>query len=217
MNHHQTELKKELKVRHITMISLGGIIGAGLFVGSGSLINMAGPASIFSYALAGLLVVLVMRMLGEMSMINPSSGSFCHVCSGSTRSVGWIHNRLAILVFFWVIVIAVEAIAGANIIQYWFPSLPSWSASLVLTFLLTLTNVYSVKSFGEFEYWFSLIKVVSIVFIFLILGGAIIFGFVPGTESPGISNLIHRGGFFSKRNQFYIVGNHSRYVLVYGE
>lgn len=194
MNHSPTELKKDLKIRHITMISLGGIIGAGLFVGSGSLINMAGPASIFSYALAGLLVILVMRMLGEMSMVNPSSGSFATYAREALGpwagyTIGWLYW------FFWVIVIAVEAIAGANIIQYWFPSLPGWSVSLILTFLLTLTNLYSVKSFGEFEYWFSLIKVVSIG-LFLILGGAIIFGFFPGIESPGTSNLIHHGGFF---------------------
>ncbi|MEV5116746.1 amino acid permease [Peribacillus frigoritolerans] len=193
MNHQQPELKKELKIRHITMISLGGIIGAGLFVGSGPLINMAGPGSIFSYALAGLLVILVMRMLGEMSTANPSSGSFSTYAREAIGpwagyTIGWLYW------FFWVIAIAVEAIAGATIIQYWFPSLPSWSVSLMLTFLLTLTNIYSVKSFGEFEYWLSMIKVVSIV-LFLILGGAIIFGFIPGIESPGTSNLLHRGGF----------------------
>ncbi|MGG1677736.1 amino acid permease [Neobacillus sp. NRS-1170] len=193
MNHQQTELKKDLKIRHITMISLGGIIGAGLFVGSGSLINSAGPASIFSYVFAGLLVILVMRMLGEMSIVNPSIGSFSTYARDALGpwagyTIGWLYW------FFWVIVIAVEAIAGANIIQYWFPSWSSWTVSLALTFLLTLTNLYSVKSFGEFEYWFSLIKVVSIV-LFLILGGAIIFGFIPGVESPGTSNLIHRGGF----------------------
>ncbi|MDN3017208.1 amino acid permease [Paenibacillus sp. BSR1-1] len=193
MNHQQTELKKDLKIRHITMISLGGIIGAGLFVGSGSLINSAGPASIFSYVFAGLLVILVMRMLGEMSIVNPSIGSFSTYARDALGpwagyTIGWLYW------FFWVIVIAVEAIAGANIIQYWFPSWPSWEVSLALTFLLTLTNLYSVKSFGEFEYWFSLIKVVSIV-LFLILGGAIIFGFIPGVDSPGSSNLLHRGGF----------------------
>lgn len=193
MNHQQTELKKDLKIRHITMISLGGIIGAGLFVGSGSLINVAGPASIFSYVFAGLLVVLVMRMLGEMSIVNPTSGSFATYAREALGpwagyTIGWLYW------FFWVIVIAVEAIGGANIIQYWFPSLPSWSVSLALTFLLTLTNLYSVKSYGEFEYWFSLIKVVSIV-LFLILGGAIIFGLIPGVHSPGTTNLLHRGGF----------------------
>jgi GABA permease len=193
MNHQQTELKKDLKIRHITMISLGGIIGAGLFVGSGSLINVAGPASIFSYVFAGLLVVLVMRMLGEMSIVNPTSGSFATYAREGLGpwagyTIGWLYW------FFWVIVIAVEAIGGANIIQYWFPSLPSWSVSLALTFLLTLTNLYSVKSYGEFEYWFSLIKVVSIV-LFLLLGGAIIFGLIPGVHSPGTTNLLHRGGF----------------------
>ncbi len=193
MKHQQTELKKDLKIRHITMISLGGIIGAGLFVGSGSLINVAGPASIFSYVFAGLLVVLVMRMLGEMSIVNPTSGSFATYAREGLGpwagyTIGWLYW------FFWVIVIAVEAIGGANIIQYWFPSLPSWSVSLALTILLTLTNLYSVKSFGEFEYWFSLIKVVSIA-LFLILGGAIIFGLIPGVHSPGTTNLLHRGGF----------------------
>ena len=171
-SHQQPELKKELKIRHITMISLGGIIGAGLFIGSGSLINTAGPGSIFSYAFAGLLVILVMRMLGEMSTANPSSGSFATYAREALGpwagyTIGWLYW------FFWVIVIAVEAIAGSTIIQYWFPSLPSWGVSLTLTFLLTLTNLYSVKSFGEFEYWFSLIKVVSLV-LFLLLGGAII-------------------------------------------
>ncbi|MCP1447971.1 amino acid permease [Priestia megaterium] len=193
MSHQPPELKKELKIRHITMISLGGIIGAGLFIGSGSLINAAGPGSIFSYAFAGLLVILVMRMLGEMSTANPSSGSFATYAREALGpwagyTIGWLYW------FFWVIVIAVEAIAGSTIIQYWFPSLPSWGVSLILTFLLTLTNLYSVKSFGEFEYWFSLIKVVSLV-LFLLLGGAIILGLIPGVESPGASNLLHRGGF----------------------
>ncbi|MED4060480.1 amino acid permease [Priestia megaterium] len=194
MNSHlQPQLKKELKIRHITMISLGGIIGAGLFIGSGSLINTAGPGSIFSYAFAGLLVILVMRMLGEMSTANPSSGSFSTYAKEALGpwagyTIGWLYW------FFWVIVIAVEAIAGANIIQYWFPSFPSWGVSLTLTFLLTMTNLYSVKSFGEFEYWFSLIKVVSIV-LFLLLGIAIICGFIPGIDSPGTSNLLHKGGF----------------------
>lgn len=193
MNHQQPELKKELKIRHITMISLGGIIGAGLFIGSGTLINSAGPGSIISYGFAGLLVILVMRMLGEMSTANPSSGSFSTYAREAIGpwagyTIGWLYW------FFWVTVIAVEAIAGSTIIQYWFPGLPSWALSLILTFLLTLTNVFSVKSFGEFEYWFSLIKVVSLV-LFLILGGAIIFGFIPGIEPPGTSNLLHRGGF----------------------
>ncbi|MEH7210424.1 amino acid permease, partial [Priestia megaterium] len=117
MHDQQPELKKELKTRHITMISLGGVIGAGLFIGSGTLINTAGPGSIISYAFAGLLVILVMRMLGEMSTANPSSGSFATYAREALGpwagyTIGWLYW------FFWVIVIAVEAIAGATIIQY---------------------------------------------------------------------------------------------------
>lgn len=204
MNHQQTELKKGLKIRHITMISLGGIIGAGLFVGSGPIINSTGPAAIVSYALAGLLVVLVMRMLGEMSAANPSSGSFSTYAREALGpwagyTIGWLYW------FFWVIVVAVEAIAGASIVQFWLPSVPLWLISFLLTVLLTLTNVYSVKSFGEFEYWFALIKIVSIV-LFLLLGGAILFDLIPHVDSPGLSNLMDRGGFLPNGISSIIVG-----------
>jgi GABA permease len=186
-------LQKDLKIRHITMISLGGVIGAGLFVGSGAVIHSTGPGSIISYAFAGLLVIFLMRMLGEMATVHPTSGSFAvyareAIGPWAGYTIGWLYW------FFWVIVIAIEATAGAGIIQYWYPQAPNWLLSLGLTILLTLSNIYSVKSFGEFEYWFSLIKVVSIV-LFLILGFAAIFGIIPGTHSPGLSNLIGRGGF----------------------
>jgi GABA permease len=186
-------LKKDLKIRHVTMISIGGVIGAGLFVGSGAVIHSAGPGSIISYALAGLLVVFVMRMLGEMAAARPSSGSFATYARDAIGpwagyTIGWLYW------FFWVIVIAVEATAGAGILKYWLPNAPLWLMSLILTILLTLTNVYSVKSFGEFEYWFSLIKVVSIT-VFILMGIAVILGLFPGAESPGLSNLIGRGGF----------------------
>ncbi|MCI0766760.1 amino acid permease [Bacillus sp. TL12] len=175
------------------MISIGGVIGAGLFMGSGAVIHSAGPGSIVSYALAGLLVVFVMRMLGEMASSNPTSGSFSTYAREAIGpwagyTIGWLYW------FFWVIVIAIEATAGAANIQYWFPDIPAWLLSLILTVLLTLTNIYSVKSFGEFEYWFSLIKVVAII-LFLGLGLSVIFGLVPGTEAPGLSNLTGQGGF----------------------
>jgi GABA permease len=187
------ELKKDLKIRHITMISLGGVIGAGLFVGSGAIIHSTGPGSLISYALTGLLVIFLMRMLGEIASVNPTSGSFATYASEAIGpwagyTIGWLYW------FFWVIVIAIEATAGAGIIQYWYPQIPNWVLSLGLTILLTLSNVFSVKSFGEFEYWFSIIKVVSIV-LFLILGFAAIFGIIPGSHAPGLSNLVGRGGF----------------------
>ncbi|WCK54085.1 amino acid permease [Aneurinibacillus sp. Ricciae_BoGa-3] len=203
MEQKTTHLKKDLQIRHITMISIGGVIGAGLFMGSGAVIHSAGPGSLVSYALAGLLVVFVMRMLGEMSSINPTSGSFSTYAREAIGpwagyTIGWLYW------FFWVIVIAIEATAGATIIQYWLP-LPSWLTSLVLTILLTLTNIYSVKSFGEFEYWFSLIKVVTIV-LFLCLGLGVMFGLIPGTGTPGLSNLIGKGGFMPNGLGSVLVG-----------
>ncbi|MGG0237391.1 GABA permease [Bacillus rhizoplanae] len=196
MEQQQNKLQKQLKSRHVTMISLGGIIGAGLFVGSGAVIHETGPGAILSYAIAGLLIVLLMRMLGEMAVVNPDSGSFSTYARQAIGpwagyTIGWLYW------FFWVIVIAIEATAGGAIVHGWIPSMPIWLVSLILTLLLTLTNIYSVKSFGEFEYWFSMIKIVAII-AFICIGVAIIFGFIPGVESPGLSNLTEHGGFMPK-------------------
>ena len=110
-----------------------------MFVGSGAVVHSAGPGSIVSYALAGLLVIFVMRMLGEMAAVNPTSGSFATYAReaiGPGRVItGWLY-------WFLVIVIAIEATAGAGIIQYWIPQIPLWLLSLILTILLTLTNVF---------------------------------------------------------------------------
>nr|WP_233204979.1 GABA permease [Geobacillus sp. WSUCF-018B] len=192
MGMNDSGLQKGLKERHMAMIAIAGVIGAGLFVGSGAVIHSTGPGAVFSYALAGALVVLVMRMLGEMAAARPTSGSFAayaHEAIGPWAgfTVGWLYW------FFWVIVIAIEANAGAAIIQYWFPSIPLWLLSLILTILMTLTNIWSVKSYGEFEYWFAFIKVASIV-LFLILGLAFIFGLAPGNDPVGLKNLTGHGG-----------------------
>ena len=193
MNNQQGELKSDLKIRHISMISIAGVIGAGLFIGSGAVINSSGPGAILSYALAGLIVVLVMRMLGEMAAAYPTSGSFSTYASEAIGpwagfTIGWLYW------FFWVVVIGIEAIAGAAIMNYWIPDFPLWLMALILTVLLTITNLFSVKSFGEFEYWFALIKVVSIG-LFLVLGLSVIFGWYPGVSAPGTSNLFGNGGF----------------------
>lgn len=189
----QPGMKSDLKTRHITMISIAGVIGAGLFIGSGAVINSVGPGAILSYAFAGLIVVLVMRMLGEMSAAYPTSGSFSTYANEAIGpwagfTIGWLYW------FFWVVVIAIEALAGAAIIQYWIPDFPIWLMSLILTVALTATNLFSVKAFGEFEYWFSLIKVVSIT-LFLVLGVSVLFGWYPGIEAPGTANLLGEGGF----------------------
>ncbi|GAA3576158.1 amino acid permease [Microlunatus spumicola] len=187
------ELKKGLKQRHLTMIAMGGVIGAGLFVGSGTVISEAGPSAFLSYAITGVLIILVMRMLGEMATANPSTGSFADYARQAIGgwagfSVGWLYW------YFWVIVIGFEAVAGAKVIQYWLPSVPLWLMSLVLMTLMTATNLFSVSSFGEFEFWFAGIKVAAII-VFLVLGGLFVFGAWPG-KSLDFSNLTVHDGFF---------------------
>ena len=159
-------LQKGLKQRHLTMIAIGGVIGAGLFVGSGVVIGETGPSAFLSYAITGLLIILVMRMLGEMATAHPSTGSF----SDYARSAlgGWAGFSVAWLYwYFWVIVVGFEAVAGAEIVRFWV-DLPLWLVSLVLMTLMTLTNLVSVRSYGEFEYWFAGIKVAAII-VFLVL------------------------------------------------
>ena len=185
-------LKKGLSDRQLSMIAIGGVIGAGLFVGSGVVIHATGPAAFIPYAICGLLVVMVMRMLAEMAVANPSTGSFAdyarHALGGwAGFSVGWLYW------YFWVIIVGFEAIAGAKVIQYWLPGIPLWLCSLVLLSLMTLTNLFSVSSFGEFEFWFAGIKVTAII-LFLGIGAAYVFGLWPG-KSMDFSNLTAHGGF----------------------
>jgi GABA permease len=186
-------LKKGLKQRHLTMIAIGGVIGAGLFVGSGAIIGEVGPAAFLTYALTGVLIVMVMRMLGEMAVANPSTGSFADYARQALGgwagfSVGWLYW------YFWVIVVGFEAVAGAGILQRWLPDVPLWLLSLVLMLLMTATNLFSVTSYGEFEYWFAGVKVVTIT-AFIALGTLFVLGLWPGRDLD-FSNLTEYGGFF---------------------
>src|SRR3954447_23730813 len=185
------QLKKGLKQRHLTMIAIGGVIGAGLFVGSGVVINQTGPAAFLSYLITGILIVLVMRMLGEMATANPSTGSFADY---SRKALGgWAGFSVAWLYwYFWVIVVGFEAVAGAKIITFWFDA-PLWLLSLGLMVLMTATNLASVGSYGEFEYWFAGIKVFAIM-VFLVLGTLFVLGLWPN-QGVDFSNLTSHGGF----------------------
>lgn len=187
-------LQSNLKRRHLAMIAIAGVIGAGLFVGSGAVIQQAGPAAILSYACAGAIVVLVMRMLGEMAAANPDTGSFSTYADRAIGrwagfSIGWLYA------WFWIIVLGIEATAGAVILNRWVPEVPQWTWALGLMIVLTLTNAVSVRFFGEFEFWFAGIKVVAIV-AFIVVGVLAIAGLLPGVASPGIGNLVGHGGFF---------------------
>lgn len=186
------DLHQGLKHRHLGMIALGGMIGAGLFVGSGTVIGQVGPAAFLSYAMTGLLIILVMRMLGEMAAASPTTGSF--VTYARAAMGDWAGFGVAWLYwYFWVIVVGFEAVAGAGLLQKWLPELPLWSLSLGLMLLMTATNLYSVGAFGEFEYWFAGIKVAAIL-VFLVLGGAYVLGLWPGHAVDLASP--YRGGLF---------------------
>ncbi|GAB2924509.1 MULTISPECIES: amino acid permease [unclassified Streptomyces] len=189
-------LQAGLKNRHLSMIAIGGVIGAGLFVGSSAGIAAAGPAILISYAMVGLMVVLVMRMLGEMAAARPSSGSFSAYADQALGrwagfSIGWLYW------FFWVVVLAVEATAGAKILESWIPGVPQWAWALIVMVVLTITNLVSVGSYGEFEFWFAGIKVVAIA-AFVAVGFLAVFGLLPGSDNPGsgLAHLTDSGGFF---------------------
>ena len=190
----QRSLQHGLTSRQVSMISIAGIIGAGLFIGSSTAIATAGPAILISYAMTGLLVLLVMRMLGEMAIANPNSGSFSTYASQAIGpwagfTIGWLYW------WFWVLIIPVEAIAGADILHAYFPTVPSWLFAFLIMVVLSCTNLISVKNFGEFEYWFALIKVVAIV-AFIVVCSLAVFGVWPlAQQTSGVSQLWANGGF----------------------
>ncbi|MCP3765407.1 amino acid permease [Streptomyces sp. MAR25Y5] len=176
-----------MKQRHLSMIALGGVIGAGLFVGSGAGIAAAGPSIVLAYALSGLLVMLVMRMLGEMSAAYPSSGSFS---AHAERAIGpWA--GFASGWAFWVLLctaVGLEGIGAAKIVTGWLPGTPEWAWVALFMVMFCAANLAAVKKFGEFEFWFAALKVGAIS-LFLVLGVLAVTGVLPGTDSPGTSNL----------------------------
>jgi GABA permease len=185
-------LRHSLRRRHMQMIALGGVIGAGLFVGSGVVIASAGPAAVISFALTGTLVVLVMRMLGEMAVAYPAVGGFYEynrLALGDLAGflTGWMYW------YFWVIVVALEAVAGARLLGMWWPTIAPWQFTLGLMSVFTVVNLLSVRSYGEAEFWFASIKVAAIV-VFLCAGALFICGAWPGTVG-GVAHLTAEGGF----------------------
>ncbi|MDV5147439.1 amino acid permease [Streptomyces sp. SBC-4] len=175
------------------MIALGGAIGAGLFVGSGFGIAAAGPGILVSYGLAGVLTVLVMRMLGEMSAARPVTGSFAeHARSAfgpwAGLLAGWMYWGLL------VVSVAAEAVGAAHIVEGWVPAVPGWVWVAVFVSLFTVSNLAGVRNFGELEFWFAGLKIAAIAG-FLVLGVVVLAGLLPGTPSPGTAHLIGDGGF----------------------
>ncbi len=174
------------------MISIGGIIGAGLFVGSSTAILAAGPAVFISYAITGLLILLVMRMLGEMATALPNVRSFTEFAraglgDGAGFVIGWLYW------YFWVLVVPVEAIAGAKILQTWIPFLSPLQIGLGLMTIMTAVNLMSARSYAEFEFWFASIKVAAIL-VFVVIAASYAFGW-SAPQGATFGNLSAYGGF----------------------
>jgi L-asparagine transporter-like permease len=184
-------LNRALRSRHVAMISIGGIIGAGLFVGSSASIASVGPAIVISYVLAGALILCVMRMLGEMATAHPEIGSFTEYSRLSLGpwagfTTGWLYW------YFWAIVVGIETIAGSTLLHQWIP-LPPWEIGLGLLAIMTGVNLMSTRSYGEFEFWFASIKV-SAIAVFIVIAALWASG-LTSPSGPTFSNLYTHGGF----------------------
>lgn len=189
------QLGRHLKPRHVEMIALGGTIGVGLFMGSASTIQTAGPAVLLCYALAGVVMFLIMRIMGEMLYLEPVPGSF------AAYGYRYISPYVGFLTawcywFMWITVGMAEVTAVGIYVSYWFPEFPHWISALVGMGIVVAANLVSVKYYGEFEFWFALIKVSTIVFMLIAGAALIIFGFGNNGVPIGISNLWEHGGFF---------------------
>lgn len=188
------KLKRGLQARHLSMISIGGVIGVGMFLGSGATVKLAGPGVVLSYALGGVIMLLVMFALAEMSVAKPVPGSFRVYASEALHPyvgfvIGWIYALS------WVSVMSAEIVAANIYMSLWFPASYSWIFGLIFAILMTVVNLRSVASFGEFEFWFAMIKVVAIV-VFIVLGVALLLGIF--VRPIGLANYTGQGGFFPR-------------------
>ncbi|XEO93529.1 amino acid permease [Latilactobacillus sakei] len=187
-------MKRNLNARQMQMIALGGTIGVGLFMGANTTIKWTGPSVLIAYGIAGLLLYLIMRALGEMLYVDPDTGSFAKFATEYMHPIfgyltAWSN------VFQFVVVGMSEMIAIGGYLEFWWPNLPGWVPGLVAITFLCAANLISVSMFGELEFWFALIKVVTIILMIVAGLGLIIFGIGNHMHPVGISNLWTHGFF----------------------
>lgn len=191
-------LKRELKNRHIQMIALGGAIGTGLFYGSADSIGLAGPSILLAYVFGGTAIFLIMRALGEMSVDQPVAGAFSYYAykNWSPRAgfvSGWNY-------WFNYIAVAMAELSVVGIyVKYWLPSVPGWLTAAFCLVAITAVNLIGVKVYGEFEFWFAMIKVVAVIGMIVLGVIVVLFGINnnPGFPDPSFAHLGNRGGFFA--------------------
>lgn len=189
----QQELARRLESRHIMMIALGGAIGAGIFKGSSTSINLAGPGVVVSYLIGGFILYFVMQGLAEMAVRNPEAKTFRELIESTLGhfagyTSGWFYWLS------WVLVMAAEMAAAAVFLQYWLPDVPLWLLSLIVSLAITLLNLFQVSIYGETEYWLAAIKI-AVLLLFILLGGTLVFIGWGGQAAVGFANLTGQGGF----------------------
>ena len=194
-NKQQPQLKRSMTPAQMEMIAIGGTIGSGLFMGATSTIKWAGPSVLLAYAFVGVVLYGVMRALGEMIYISPGTGSF------ADYGAKYIHPLTGYLVkwsnvFQFIIVGISDIIAMTQYLNYWWPNLPDWLSGIVMIIFLTLANLASAKAYGRLEFWFAMIKVVTIIVMIIIGLLDIVVGLGNHWHPVGISNLWSHGGFF---------------------
>jgi AAT family amino acid transporter len=193
--HNGDDLHRGLEERHVSLMALGAAIGVGLFLGSATAIRLAGPAILISYLVCGLAVFVIMRALGEMAVANPVAGSFSryaheHIGPLAGYLTGWTYW------FMWIVTCMAEITAVGVYMHVWYPDVPNWIWALTALVIMGSVNFIAVKMYGEFEFWFALVKVVTIVLMIVAGLGTITIGIGNGGVPLGIHNLWTNGGFF---------------------
>ncbi|ATO35163.1 putative transport protein YifK [Dickeya dianthicola] len=192
----QDKLHRGLEARHIELIALGGTIGVGLFMGAASALKWAGPSVLLAYIVAGIFVFFIMRSMGEMLFLEPVTGSFAV----------YAHNYLSPFFgyltawgywFMWMAVGISEITAIGVYVQYWFPTLPQWIPAIGAVALVAAANLAAVRLYGEIEFWFSMIKITTIVVMIVVGVGIIFFGIGNHGQATGFVNLTEHGGFLA--------------------
>lgn len=190
----QQELKRDLKNRHVQLIAIGGTIGTGLFLGSGAAIEKAGPSVLFVYLIIGVALFFVMRALGELLLSNKGYQSFNdfatdYIGDWAGYVTGWTYW------FCWIMTAMADIIAVGVYVRYWF-DIPQWVPAIACLVILLALNLLTVKLFGELEFWFAIIKVITIIALIVIGIVMIVTGFQTDTGYVSVSNLWEHGGFF---------------------
>lgn len=190
----QQKLKRDLKNRHVQLIAIGGTIGTGLFLGSGKSIHMAGPSILFAYLIIGISLFFVMRALGELLLSNSGYTSFTefateYIGPWAGFITGWTYW------FCWIMTAMADIIAVGVYMQYWF-DIPQWVPAIAVLVILLGLNLLTVKLFGELEFWFAIIKVITIIALIVIGIILLVIGFKTNTGTVSISNIWSHGGMF---------------------